>query len=141
MVNDVHQYLFVYGTLRKNHQHPMFSVLSQYAVYYSDAWFNGKLYMVTDYPCAIPSDSPEDRVFGELYQLKYPKLLLAKLDAYEECNEQFPEPKTYVREKRLVHTTNANAVAAWIYLYNLSVINLERIQSGDFVAYLADSTS
>lgn len=138
MVNEVHQYLFVYGTLRKDRQHPMFTLLAQHAEYYSNAWFNGKLFMLADYPCAIPSDYPEERVLGELYQLIHPDLLLDKLDAYEECGEQSPEPKEYVREKRLVHSANGNVIEAWIYIYNCPVDDLDQIQSGDFVAYMTN---
>lgn len=141
MVNDVHQYLFVYGTLRKNCQHPMYTTLTQHAELYSDAWFNGKLFMLSDYPCAIPSAYLEDRVLGELYQLIHPDLLLDRLDTYEECGEQNPEPKEYVREKRLVHSANGNAIEAWIYIYNRPVDDLDQIPSGDFVAYMTDLKS
>ncbi len=141
MIIEAHQYLFVYGTLRKRYHHPMFTLLAQHAEYYSDAWFNGKLFMLDDYPCAIPSAYPEDRVFGELYRLIHPDLLLDKLDTYEECAKQNPEPKEYVREKRVVHSTNGIAIEAWIYIYNQPVDDLAQIQSGDFVLYMAESKS
>lgn len=133
MMNTDEQYLFVYGTLKKNHDHPMTRLLAMHAQFYSDAWFNGKLFMLTGYPCAIPSNRPEDKVFGELYQLKQPALLLSQLDVYEECSEQYPDPKAYIRERGLVYVTTEMAIEAWIYLYNRSVSGLEQIQSGHFV--------
>lgn len=126
------EYLFVYGTLRQNSQHPMYVRLAQQADFVADAWFAGKLYQVTYYPCVIPSKSATDRVFGELYQLRN-LALLAALDDYEECSSKYPDPKEYYREKRLVHTANGDAIEAWIYLYNRSVRGLIQIPSGDFL--------
>lgn len=126
------EYLFVYGTLRQNSQHPMYVRMAQQADYVADAWFVGKLYQVTYYPCAIPSEIATDRVFGELYQLRN-LALLAALDEYEECSDKHPEPKEYYREKRLVHMVNDKTIEAWIYLYNRSVQGLKQIASGDFL--------
>jgi gamma-glutamylcyclotransferase (GGCT)/AIG2-like uncharacterized protein YtfP len=125
-------YLFVYGTLRQNSQHPMYVRLAQQADFVADAWFVGKLYRVTYYPCVIPSDNQTDRVIGELYQLRN-LALLAQLDDYEECSDKHSDPKEYVREKKLVHTVNGDAVMAWVYLYNRPVHGLVQIKSGDFL--------
>lgn len=112
MVDNINQYLFVYGTLKRKYQHPIFTLLVQHAEYYAEAFFNGKLFLLTGYPCAIPSNQPEDRVLGELYQLKQPDVLLYNLDAYEGCSEQYPEPKEYVRGRRLVHSTDRITIGA-----------------------------
>lgn len=132
MDNEFDQYLFVYGTLRRDSNNDMYKLLARHAEFCSDAWFAGKLFKVTYYPCAIPSDDPADRVYGELYKLRDPKFLLEKLDDYEECSDKYPEPKEYVRERKLVHTPMGNSIEAWIYIYNRPVNDLLRITSGDF---------
>lgn len=132
------EYIFVYGTLRQNSQHPMYTRLAQQADFVADAWFVGKLYRVSYYPCVIPSESATDRVLGELYQIRH-LALLAQLDDYEECSDSHPDPKEYRREKRFVHTANGERVLAWVYLYNRSVHDLVQITSGDFLQSDADA--
>jgi len=132
MEDDCNQYLFVYGTLRRCSDNDMRKLLELDAEFLSCAWFNGKLFKVTYYPCAIPSVDPSDRVYGELYRLKSPKYILEKLDDYEECSDKYPDPKEYIRESKLVHASTGDSIRAWIYIYNRSVEGLVQIMSGDF---------
>ena len=132
MANNPAQYLFVYGTLRRDSHNDMYKLLARHAEFYADAWFVGKLFRVTYYPCAIPSDNQDDRVLGEVYRLNNPEFILEKLDDYEECSANYPDPKEYVREKSVVHTGAGERIDAWIYLYNRPVTGLPEIISGDF---------
>ncbi|MFA6062875.1 MAG: gamma-glutamylcyclotransferase family protein [Gallionella sp.] len=108
-------------------------VTGRHAEFYADARFAGKLFRVTYYPCAIPSDNQDDKVFGEVYRLKNPEFILAKLDDYEECSEKYPNPKEYIREIGVVHTDSGERIDAWIYLYNRPVIDFLEIVSGIFL--------
>lgn len=132
MARESDQYLFVYGTLRRDSNNEMYKLLARHAEFYSDAWFCGKLFRVTYYPCAIPSDNPEDKIYGELYKLKDPEFLMEKLDDYEECSDKYPDPREYVREKKLINTAMGNCIEAWIYIYNRPVNDLMQIKSGNF---------
>ncbi|HUV99511.1 MAG TPA: gamma-glutamylcyclotransferase family protein [Gallionella sp.] len=132
MANPIKNYLFVYGTLRRDGDNDMYKLLARHARFLCDGWFNGKLYNVTYYPCAVPSDIPEDKVYGEVYELLEPEYILQKLDDYEECSEKFPPPREYRREIRSIHIANDDVIDAWIYIYNYDVGNLRQIKSGDF---------
>ncbi len=59
--------------------------------------YQGKLYLVKDYPAAVPSHNPEDSVLGEVYSIQDINHLLVRLDEYEECSTRFPKPTEYVR--------------------------------------------
>lgn len=125
-------FLFVYGTLRQAGNHPMHHLLAQHSSFLGEAWFQGILYRVSWYPCAIPSHYPHDKVIGELYQLHDANFILNPLDDYEECSAHFPTPHEYVRIKQTVYSPNHGAVEAWVYMYNRPINGLERIISGDF---------
>lgn len=79
------EFLFVYGTLRADLAHPMARVVGTYAVLIGRAYFRGKLFDVGEYPGAVASPSPSDRVVGELHRIEpgQQAALLAELGRYE----------------------------------------------------------
>lgn len=125
-------YLFVYGTLRPNIQHPMADYLKQQADWIGSASYQGKLYKVADYPAMVASNNLADKVYGDVYQVLSTNLW-STLDDYEECSPSFPSPTEYQRLLQTVYLANGDEISAWVYLYNHSVINLEVIDSGDFL--------
>lgn len=125
------EYLFVYGTLKRDVGNDMYHLLAKNAKFIGGGTWNGKLYLVENYPGAIPSDNPSDTVHGEIYLLNNTDIL-SSLDEYEECSDKFPEPKLYKRIKDNIRVTNGDTVNAWIYIYNLPVGNLKEIKSGNF---------
>jgi gamma-glutamylcyclotransferase (GGCT)/AIG2-like uncharacterized protein YtfP len=126
------EYLFVYGTLGRNVGHEMHHSLVCHAEYAGEAWFNGRLYRVAQYPGAVPSSDPGDKVHGELYRLRDAAALFGELDAYEGCGPDDSAPTLYVRKTATIHRPGREAVPAWIYLYNRDVSKLARIASGRF---------
>jgi gamma-glutamylcyclotransferase (GGCT)/AIG2-like uncharacterized protein YtfP len=126
-------YLFVYGTLRQNANHPMHQLLAQYSCFVAMASYQARLYQVSYYPAAVPSNNSADQVVGELYQLTQPELLLPALDNYEECSPHFTQPQEYRREQQNITPDNGDSVVAWVYVYNRSTDGLALIQSGDFL--------
>ncbi len=139
MANKDKEYLFVYGTLKKDIGNDMYHLLAKHAGFVGDTTWNGKLYIVEDYPGAVPSDDPSDIVYGELYLLNDPDNILPSLDNYEECSDKFPEPKLFKRIPKLfkrikddVGLDNGDIVSACIYIYNMPVDNLMQIKSGNF---------
>jgi gamma-glutamylcyclotransferase (GGCT)/AIG2-like uncharacterized protein YtfP len=111
-------YIFVYGTLRRDANSEMHHVLVQYAEFVSDATYRGKLYQIDYYPGAVPSDNPDDVVQGEVYLLHQADIVLSLLDRYEECGPDFPEPNEYNRRKQSVLLKDGRTITAWVYIYN-----------------------
>jgi gamma-glutamylcyclotransferase (GGCT)/AIG2-like uncharacterized protein YtfP len=126
--------LFVYGSLLRaaaGGVHPLLSSGTRYA---GRGLFQGRLFWTGDYPGAVRSAEPNDRVRGEVYRLLAPAAVLARLDAYEGCRPRDARPHAYRREKTAVHAGN-RVIVSWVYLYNLSLVGLVHIASGDFAAW------
>lgn len=126
------QHLFVYGTLMRKSDHELADRLRLNTKFLGKAVYNGRLFMVDYYPGVIPSDTPDDLVHGEVYELTGSCPLLSELDAYEECGPGFPEPTEYIRELQTVTMANGEKRSVWIYLYNHPTTDLPRIPSGRF---------
>ena len=127
-------FLFVYGTLRRDSDHPMARFLARHARFVETADFQGRLFIVADYPGAVPSDDPRDRVRGDVFELRRPAWLLRKLDEYEGCRPLERTP-AYVRALRPVTLTSGEQRNAWIYLFNRPTRHLQHVVSGDFYAH------
>lgn len=141
-MQDSVRHLFVYGSLRKPIGHDRHQFLDRFAEYIGEAVFQGKLYMVRNYPGAVVSESSRDRVAGELYRLKQPEKVFPKLDFYEGYDATNRNDSLFIRsmvEVRLIDS--GESVESWIYLYNKPVRHLVRISSGDYLEYLADDHS
>jgi Uncharacterized conserved protein len=126
-------YIFVYGTLRRDTHSEMAGLLASHAEFVDDAIYQGKLFKIDYYPGAVPSDDPNDKVQGEVYRFHQPDIALPLLDLYEEFGPEFPEPNEYVRRKQAVLLKNGGTVMAWLYIYNRSTEGLELIESADFI--------
>lgn len=82
---DKNRRIFVYGSLRRqeyNHSRVNnwgFGELKHVA----DGFIRGaKLYNLGSYPCIVPSENPEDRVVGEVYDV--PEELWRRIDGMEQ---------------------------------------------------------
>ena len=127
------EFLFVYGTLRKQSATRLHPLLADYCVYCSPGFMHGKLYEVRGYPGAIVSGDSHDRIFGELYRILNRKRALTRLDDYEECSNKFPLPHEYSRKRLPIALPGGGSVVAWVYLYNDDVSKLRQIVSGDYL--------
>jgi gamma-glutamylcyclotransferase (GGCT)/AIG2-like uncharacterized protein YtfP len=134
-------YIFVYGTLRSDAKNEMYKLLARHARFVSDASFTGKLFQVSYYPGAVCSDTPSDQVFGEVYELLEPELVLARLDDYEECGPGFSKPTEYVREQHWVTLADQKQLCSWIYIYNRPTEALVHIHCGDFLKHISSTTT
>jgi gamma-glutamylcyclotransferase (GGCT)/AIG2-like uncharacterized protein YtfP len=120
-------YIFVYGTLRRDANSEMPHLLAKYAEFVDDAVFRGKLYQIDYYPGAVPSDDPNDVVQGEVYLFRQADVALPLLDQYEEFGPEFPEPNEYSRQKQSVLLKSGRLVTAWVYVYSHPTEGLEPI--------------
>lgn len=130
---QMRDYLFVYGTLVRDANHAMHRHIRDHGTYAGRAYFRGRLYAVDGYPGAVPSKNEDDRVAGELYELRNPDEILSALDEYEGCGRHDAQPTEFVRQKKEVVRGTGGPVTAWVYIYNRPVDNLRRIESGRFV--------
>ena len=130
-------FLFVYGTLRRDNRHEMYHLLARHAHFVGEGALRGRLFMVEDYPGAVPSDSPADSVRGEVYRLHDPDLVFKQLDAYEDYDPEDPDESLYRRQLLEVQLEDDKSLPAWVYVYNRSTEDLPEIPSGDFM-HVAD---
>ena len=124
--------LFVYGTLRRGSDSGMHQLLAQSATRLGPATFQGRLYRIDWYPGAIDAENAQDKVVGEVYQLREPARLWPRLDDYEGCGVDDRDRKEFVRVRRDVCLNSGSVRKTWIYLYNGPTADLSRIESGDF---------
>ena len=131
------EYLFVYGTLRKDVGKAMSQVLARHARFVGHATFQGKLFDLGTYPGTIPSDNSQDLVYGEVYALEplTRNQVLAMLDEYEGCSVSSETLSEFRREHLMITLDNGRSVFSWIYLYNLTETGTP-IPSGNYSRYL-----
>jgi len=137
-MTQVPQYLFVYGTLRRDQTSLINHPLLADCIYIGEARIGAELYEVDGYPAAIAAES--GFVTGELYRLPNPEQTLAMLDLYEECAAQFSAPHEYIRSQHPVILPGKLPLSAWTYFYNRSIDGLSRIRSGDYHHYLFENS-
>ncbi len=130
------QYLFVYGTLLRELASPMHSLLTSFAEYVGETEIQGQLYEVDQYPGLILSKNSEDKVQVEVYRLKNPDTVIQRLDDYEGCSPLFPEPHEFRRIKTKVLLKKNQTVSGWVYIFNLSIQGLVRIESGNYAEFV-----
>ena len=120
-------YIFVYGTLRRDANNPMSELLARHTEFVGEAFYRGELFKIDYYPGVVPSNDPNAIVRGEVYRLHQTDVVLPLLDQYEEFGPEFPEPNEYIRQRQSVMLSDGSAVATWVYIYNRSTQGLERI--------------
>ena len=125
-----YEYLFAYGTLRRNRNDQSPHPLLKGCLFVSYATMAGQMYEVDGYPAVISNQTGQ--VHGELYWLPNPHQTLLALDVYEECAAHFPLPHEYRRSQRAIMLDQQSTTDAWVYLYNWPVANLRIIPSGDY---------
>jgi len=123
-------YLFVYGTLRKNAKGKSKRLLMRHAQYLGEGRIRARLYRVSWYPAAVALDETEAQqafVIGDVFRLYESKQTLKQLDDYEDV------PVLYERRIVKVQMNTGETLDAWAYLYKQSVKALSEIKSGDFL--------
>ena len=94
----IQHYLFVYGTLRPDFKSLMSEWLAKKAEYFGQGYVNARLFEINGYPGVVHSSCCRDKVYGDVYLLKYPEKQLAILDDYEECSTDYSQPHEYTRK-------------------------------------------
>ena len=121
-------HIFVYGTLRAGHDHPMARRLAMGARHVGTARVRGRLYDCGWYPAALFDESEARHIVGDVYALKPGGRLLAELDAYEAGDPN------YARAPLEVALAGGSKILAWAYGVTKAP-NARLIPSGDFIAH------
>jgi gamma-glutamylcyclotransferase (GGCT)/AIG2-like uncharacterized protein YtfP len=123
--------LFVYGTLRRGF--PLHACLRNASPrFLGKGWIVAKLYDLGDYPGAMKSRVPSERVEGEIYQLPDPSSQLRELDEIEEFYPEDPKGSLFVREEVEVLLSGGQRLTAWTYLLPKTPRDGRLIPSGDY---------
>jgi len=124
-------FLLTYGTLMRAFENPFASQLRGSSSFHGDGSFQGLLYRVSWYPGAVYRSDLNNKVYGEIYKLNNPAVLLPALDEYEDVLENESE-SLYLRKIIPVKLPDQSVLHCWVYLYNQSVDELELIEGGHF---------
>ena len=86
------------------------------------------------YPAAVPSS--DGRVWGELYEMIEPEIVLSALDDIEGYRSDDPDRGLYSRQQADVMLQDNTPARAWVYFYNAPLGGAPRIASGDYLAHV-----
>lgn len=128
--------LFVYGTLRKGHGHPMSQLLDTAAQFLGKGFIQGLLFDLGPFPMAVSTDTPEQIVVGDLYLLNKESKVLDVMDEYEGVGEVLNQGISYQRSKVKVTLKDGGVHDSWVYLHTGHTDHLLPISSGDYLEYL-----
>ncbi|MHA8049612.1 pyruvate carboxylase [Aquirufa sp. ROCK-SH2] len=129
---DVDEYLFVYGTLRRDCGNDLHRLIARNSDYVGMATYQGQMYQLDEYPGIVASENSTDQVVGELYLLSNTIKLLNVLDEYEEFDADNLDKSLFVRTRVKVQV-KGEEIETYAYLYNRPVDPKNRIVSGDFL--------
>ncbi|MEN9523311.1 MAG: hypothetical protein RL065_1688 [Bacteroidota bacterium] len=127
-------YLFVYGTLRKDFDLPLSKQISDEIEFIETAKINGELYDIGEYPAALPQGN--SKILGEVYLVHHPRKILKLLDEYEGYDRKKITASEYYRRKETIELNDGKKIEAWVYWYNFSVSNKRKIRQQDYLKYI-----
>jgi gamma-glutamylcyclotransferase (GGCT)/AIG2-like uncharacterized protein YtfP len=147
------EYVFVYGTLLSQLNHPLNKKMLKEGILIGDGFVMGSMYDVGEYPAAIPSQ--ESIILGEVY--KIPETFFFELDDYEGYNPYNLNDSLYKRKKTKVYLIDKKDISdkdsllknkekyhklfCWIYWYNKPINHLKKIQENSYIDYLHNKTN
>jgi gamma-glutamylcyclotransferase (GGCT)/AIG2-like uncharacterized protein YtfP len=126
--------VFFYGTLMTPFNRGGRLRVDEHLVYTGRGTIAGALFDLGIYPAAVPAS--DARVWGEVYRMTHPTIVLQALDELEGCRAEEPESSLYTRALTPVTLQDGRVVDAWAYFYNAPLGRAERIHSGDYLEHL-----
>ncbi len=127
-------YLFVYGTLKKEFAPPEIAGAVRELRYVGDGYMHGRLYDLGSFPGVIVKRGIRNKVFGRIYELPdNAESVLPQLDDYEEFYPGKKRKSLFVRRRVNIHRTGHNqTLRSWAYVYNRAVTASPLIAGGDY---------
>ena len=126
--------VFFYGTLMAGFDRRRRAGMDARLRYLGRGSIHASLFDLGLYPAAIPAN--EGRVWGELYEMTDPAVVLPALDEIEGYRQQDPDRSLYVRSHAAVTLPDGGQRTAWVYFYNAPLGQAERIPSGDYLEHV-----
>lgn len=126
--------VFFYGTLMRPFNKAGRLRVSDHLFYVGRGTISAALFDLGIYPAAVPAS--DGQVWGEVYQMTHPRIVLQVLDEFEGCRTDEPETSLYTRAMAPVALPDGRIEDAWVYFYNAPLGRAERIQSGDYLQHL-----
>jgi gamma-glutamylcyclotransferase (GGCT)/AIG2-like uncharacterized protein YtfP len=130
----VAEFVFFYGTLMAGFDRRRRAAMDTKLTFIGRGWINASLFDLGLYPAAIPS--PDDCVWGELYELSESATVLQALDEIEGYRPGDPVHSLYVRSQVGVALPGGGQHTAWVYFYNAPLGQAQRIESGDYLQHV-----
>ena len=125
---------FFYGTLMTPFKRTGRLRVDEHLVYTGRGTIAAALFDLGIYPAAVPAS--DGRVWGEVYEMTHPAIVLQALDELEGYRAEEPESSLYTRTLTPVTLEDGRVVTAWTYFYNAPLGRAERIESGDYLQHL-----
>lgn len=126
--------VFFYGTLMTPFNRASRRRVDHDLAYAGRGAISGVLFDLGIYPAAVPAS--DSRVWGEVYEMSHPTIVLQALDELEGFRAAEPESSLYTRALTPVTLEDGRVVDAWVYFYNAPLGRAERIYSGDYLEHL-----
>jgi len=130
----VADFVFFYGTLMTPFNRPGRQRVNPKIAYAGRGQIRAALFDLGIYAAAVPSD--DSTVWGEVYEILDPSVVLDTLDEIEGFRAAEPERSLYTRVLTDVTLENGHSTPAWAYFYNAPLGRAQRIASGDYLEHL-----
>jgi gamma-glutamylcyclotransferase (GGCT)/AIG2-like uncharacterized protein YtfP len=130
--------VFVYRTLRRGfplHRH----LASMKPRYRGRGTVKARLCDLGEYPGAVKSSLPGDKIIHELYEINEPVSQLRELDAFEEFDPAIPAERLFVRRSAIVQLKDAVQSRAWIDYVNKKPCRARAIRGGHYTMVRSSS--
>jgi gamma-glutamylcyclotransferase (GGCT)/AIG2-like uncharacterized protein YtfP len=132
-------YLFVYGTLRKDYDLKLRKKVQNDLEYAGRAKVGASLYDLGSYPGAVKSNDGRE-VIGDVFLVNDPGRVFQVLDKYEGYRENETSNSEFVRKRNRVKMSSGKNVNAWVYWYNFDTGNKTKIRQKDYLNYLKNKS-
>lgn len=126
--------VFFYGTLMAGFDRRRRAGIDDKLTYIGRGSIQAALFDLGIYPAAVPA--PDGRVWGEVYEMSDPAIVLAALDEIEGFTPQNPDSSLYARGETAVTMPDGTTARAWVYFYNAPLGQAPRIPSGDYLKHV-----
>jgi gamma-glutamylcyclotransferase (GGCT)/AIG2-like uncharacterized protein YtfP len=127
----VGELVFFYGTLMAGFDRRRRAGIDAKLHYVGRGSIQGALFDLGLYPAAVPA--PDGYIWGEVYEMTDPPLVLAALDDIEGYRHDDPDKSLYIRSQADVALPDGTRARAWVYFYNAPLGRAPRIASGDYL--------
>ena len=126
--------VFFYGTLMAGFDRRRRAGIDSKLTYVGRGAIRAALFDLGLYPAAIPA--PDGHVWGEVYEMTDPALVLPALDEIEGYSADDPDRSLYLRQQTEVVMPDGELAPAFVYFYNAPLGKAPRIRSGDYLEHL-----